>query len=69
MVSELGYEIWLWAFHPIGKYIYILVWSSVLTLTMVFLWFGYCRYKGINPRKQASPEYVDVKLSLLTKIF
>jgi cell division protein FtsL len=68
MVNEYGYKLWLWAFHPIGKCIYILVWSSTLCITLGLLWLGYCRFKGIEPRQQAVPEYVDVRFSLITKI-
>ena len=69
MINELGYQTWLWALHPVGKYIYIFVWSSIFMLTLVLLELGYYKLRGINPPPKAEIEYEEVKLSLITKIF
>jgi len=52
----------------ISKFIYIVVALLLFQITAVLLAVAYDRLRDIEHDKKSTPEYIDVKLSLVTKI-
>jgi len=68
MINEHDSIFWLWVLHPLGYVIYIVVALLLFQITAVLLAVAYDRLRDIEHDKKSTPEYIDVKLSLVTKI-